>query len=196
MTSFSLVLLSLFRIAHYKIEPDRALSFPNQQLHAMSRKLFRLKSEQLPPQRVGYMNGFIAFVLFINVAAAAVVTLVLATPFGRQLLFTDTESPTRSSATEGTVAIGAIAPVEGDLVGREGLTLLWHSMSAETSYQITLTNPQGDVVWTARTPDTTAAVPPTVELIADASYYWYVDALLKDGRPATTGIQRFVVGQQ
>ncbi len=129
------------------------------------------------------------------VVAAAVVTLVLVTPFGRQLLFTDTESPTRSSATEGTVAIGAIAPADGDRVSREGLTLLWHSVSAETSYQITLTNPQGDVVWTARTSDTTTAVPSTVELIADASYYWYVDALLEDGRPATTGIQRFVVGQ-
>ena len=129
------------------------------------------------------------------VAAAAVVALVLVTPFGRQLLFTDIESPTRSSATEGAVAIAAIAPVEGDLVGREGLTLVWRSVGAETAYQITLTNPQGDVVWTARTPDTTAAVPSTVELIADASYYWYVDALLEDGRPATTGIQRFVVGQ-
>ena len=129
------------------------------------------------------------------VAAAAVVALVLVTPFGRQLLFTDTESPTRSSATEGAVAIAAIAPVEGDLVGREGLTLVWRSVGAETAYQITLTNPQGDVVWTARTPDTTAAVPSTVELISDASYYWYVDALLEDGRPATTGILRFVVGQ-
>lgn len=129
------------------------------------------------------------------VAAAAVVTFVLVTPFGRQLLFTDTESPTRSSAAEGTVAIGAIAPADGDRVNREGLTLLWHSVSPETSYQITLTNPQGDVVWTARTPDTTAAVPSAVELIADASYYWYVDALLEDGRPATTGILRFVVGQ-
>ena len=129
------------------------------------------------------------------VVAAAVVALVLVTPFGRQLLLTDIESPTRSSATEGAVAIGAIAPADGDRVTREGLTLLWHSVSAETSYQITLTNPQGDVVWTARTSDTTAAVPATVELIADASYYWYVDALLEDGRPATTGIQRFVVGQ-
>ncbi len=129
------------------------------------------------------------------VAAAAVVAFVLATPFGRQLLFTDTESPTRSSATEGAVAIGAIAPADGGRVIREGLTLLWHGVSAETSYQITLTNPQGDVVWTARTSDTTAAVPSTIELIADASYYWYVDALLEDGRPATTGIQRFVVGQ-
>ncbi len=129
------------------------------------------------------------------VAAAAVVTLVLVTPFGRQLLFTDTESPTRSSATEGAVAIAAMAPADGDRVSREGLTLLWHSVSAETSYQITLTNQQGDVVWTERTADTTVIVPPTVELIADASYYWYVDALLEDGRPATTGIQRFVVGQ-
>ena len=129
------------------------------------------------------------------VAAAAVLTLVLVTPFGRQLLFPDTESATRSSATEGAVVIGAIAPADGDGVSRAGLTLLWHGVSAEMSYQITLTNQQGDVVWTERTADTTAIVPSTVELTADASYYWYVDALLEDGRPATTGIQRFVVGQ-
>ena len=129
------------------------------------------------------------------VATAAILALIFVTPLGRQLPFTDAESPTRSSATEGAVAIGAIAPADGGRVIREGLTLLWHGVSAETSYQITLTNQQGDVVWTERTADTTAIVPSTVELISDVSYYWYVDTLLEDGRPATTGIQQFVVGQ-
>jgi hypothetical protein len=132
--------------------------------------------------------------LYFGIAAtvaAAALALIFVSPFDRS--GPSPEGTTRGVGAEGTVSIVAVSPIGGSRVGPEEPMLLWRTVGDEPSYRITVTNESGDVVWSGRSSDTSLVVP--MELNRGGTYYWYVDALLADGRPATTGIQQFVVAQ-
>ncbi len=60
-------------------------------------------------------------------------------------------------------------------------------------YVLTVTDENGDVVWTAETSDTSLVLPRGVDLKSGSRYYWYVDALLDDARSSTTGVREFTI---
>ncbi len=72
-----------------------------------------------------------------------------------------------------------------------GLTFVWGPAGAGASYQLTLTNDEGGVLWELDTTDTIASLPDTIELEPGAVHYWYVDALLEDGSHASSGVHSF-----
>ncbi len=76
-----------------------------------------------------------------------------------------------------------------------GITFGWHAGGAGASYQLTLTDDEGSVVWTLATTDTVASLPATVELEHASLYHWYVDGLLEDGRHASSGVHSFFTGR-
>jgi hypothetical protein len=70
----------------------------------------------------------------------------------------------------------------------------WHALPEATTYRVTITRADGDSVWAALTADTTAHTPAGLLSPSEGQYYWYVDALLADGRSVAAPIRRFRPG--
>jgi hypothetical protein len=100
---------------------------------------------------------------------------------------------TRGPGGEGVRQFSAVMPAEHTRVSVDSLVFLWRSEGGNAHYVLTVTDENGDVVWTARTSDTTLVPPRGVNLTPDSRYYWYVDALLDDARSSTTGVQEFSI---
>jgi hypothetical protein len=86
--------------------------------------------------------------------------------------------------------LAAVSPPNDAAVAPDAVTFVWHAAGPDAHYRLTLTEPNGRTAWTAETSDTMLRVPPGIALARDRTYYWYVDALLPDGRSATTGVRR------
>ena len=123
-------------------------------------------------------------------AAAAAVALVVV--FSGQ--GADTGSAiTRGPGAEGVRQFAAVSPAVGASVAGDSVTFVWRSEGSGAHYAVTVTDENGDVVWTIGTSDTTVVPPRGVELTAGRSYFWYVDALLEGARSSTTGVQEFTI---
>ena len=125
-------------------------------------------------------------------AAAAVVAFLLLRPSG------DVMSPdqllrggSQGVDAEGVSQVIALSPVEGDLVPADSVAFVWRSVEPEALYRFTVTDRNGDELWSSSIADTMATLTLTEGLRRGGEYFWYVDALLSEGRSATTGIQRF-----
>jgi hypothetical protein len=111
-------------------------------------------------------------------------------------------APRRSAPEGGTVrgreehgvsqALVIISPHERELVG-PGIKLTWRSRQGVATYKLAVADANGDSVWAATTADTAVELPATLSLVRGASYFWYVDALLSEGRSVTSGIHEFRV---
>jgi anti-sigma factor ChrR (cupin superfamily) len=127
-------------------------------------------------------------------AAAAVVALLVLRPFS-----VPTESvgaaryrgPASTSARARPADIRTVSPADNAAVGLDGADFVWRSRGPEASYQLTLTDAEGSVIWNVGTTDTVARLPDTIHLAPASTYYWYVDVLLEDGRHATSGVHSF-----
>jgi len=126
-------------------------------------------------------------------AAAAVLAVVLLGPATRDA--TDDTPLLRGEQAEGTVRFEAVSPINGAEVSRDSLAFRWRSEGAQAHYVMTLTDENGDIVWTTGTSDTTLGLPRDVGLVSGQQYFWYVDALLEGARSSTTGVQEFSVKQ-
>lgn len=127
-----------------------------------------------------------ARVRWIGLAAAAGLAVILLAPrLEREAAVT---SPTvRGDATQ---AIGVVAPADGAVL-REAPVFAWRPVAGAAAYRISVTRNDGDSVWATTTADTAVrppegAVPPALE-----HYFWYVDALLSDGRSVPGKPHRF-----
>ena len=126
-------------------------------------------------------------------AAAAVLAAVLLGPFTRNAI--DDTPVLRGEQAEGTVRFEAVSPINGAEVSRDSLAFRWRSEGAQAHYVMTLTDENGDIVWTTGTSDTMLGLPRDVGLVSGQTYFWYVDALLEGARSSTTGVQEFLVKQ-
>ncbi|HEX4628310.1 MAG TPA: zf-HC2 domain-containing protein [Gemmatimonadales bacterium] len=122
--------------------------------------------------------------------AAAVVALVVARS-GPQV---GSLRPGERGGDAGTPAIAVVRPGSGAIVSPSAPEFVWHPAGADAQYRVTLTTERGDVVWASTVlADTVRVVPASVRLRGGQEYFWYVDALLPDGRSATSGVRRFTV---
>jgi len=130
--------------------------------------------------------------MFVSALAAAAVLAIVLVPS-----LTRTPSPPRV-ATERRVIddegsrIRVISPPEGPSVSAGDVRFVWDGV-AGASYQFTLTDVDGRVVWQSSTDDTTLVLPGSVKLGAQRSYYWNVDALAANGSSVTTGVRELKV---
>jgi len=120
-------------------------------------------------------------------AAAAVIGIVLLVP-GRKPAGDVIRGPNDG---EGVPSVTAVTPASGALVSAASLRLTWRPIPTAELYRVTVTDAGGAPVWSDSTSDT-SAVPPAA-LVPGRTYYWVVDALLADGRSATTGSVGFTV---
>ena len=124
-------------------------------------------------------------------AAAAVLAVVLLGPAMRDA--TDDTPVLRGAQAVGTERFEAVSPINGTEMSRDSLVFHWRSEGTQAHYVMTLTDENGDVLWTTGTSDTTLGLPRDVGLVSGQTYFWYVDALLEGARSSTTGVQEFSV---
>jgi hypothetical protein len=123
-------------------------------------------------------------------AAAAAAALFLMVPNQEA---PPTTTAIRGPGTEGVRQFAAVTPGEGARVSGDSVVFRWRSEGSGVHYVLTVTDENGDVVWTAATPDTTLVPPRSAGLKPGSRYFWYVDALLADARSSTTGIREFAI---
>jgi anti-sigma factor RsiW len=120
-------------------------------------------------------------------AAAAVIAVALVGP----RLAPRTAAPPASEVRgSDVVGVRAVAPADGAEI-RGAPEFTWHAVPGATVYRVTVSRPDGDSVWSATVRDTTASPPPSVVPPGPDPYYWYVDALLGDGRSISGPAREF-----
>jgi anti-sigma factor RsiW len=117
-------------------------------------------------------------------AAAMIAVVVVSRPSSRPVVGT---TPVVRGDT-GTSTVSMVQPAN-DAALPEPPVFVWRAVPGATAYRITVSRADGDSVWTASLPDTTARAPGS-SLAAD-TYYWYVDAILADGSSRAGTPQRF-----
>jgi len=126
-------------------------------------------------------------------AAAAAVALFVIGPLSQS---GSQEPILRSTDASGTdvPAIPVVSPLEGDTPAAEGLSFVWRSMGSDIYYRFSLSTADGSELWGDTVTDTLVVMPADVELAPGETYVWFVDALLPDGRAASTGLHRVTIG--
>ena len=126
----------------------------------------------------------------VGAAAAVLIFFVARAPFR-----SNSDGTVQRGGTEGLPVITAISPAAEAVMPRQSVRFLWHSAGQNVQYRLTVTNQRGDIVWSFSTADTAAWLPASLRIQRGNPYFWYVDALLPDGRPATSRVQRFNVAR-
>ncbi len=94
-----------------------------------------------------------------------------------------------TDASAGAAVVQIVQPREGvTLLAAAGLRFTWRAAAPGASYRLTLTDQTGDVLWSVSTADTAASLPLNSILGRQQNYFWYVDALMPDGRSITSGV--------
>jgi anti-sigma factor RsiW len=120
-------------------------------------------------------------------AAAAIAVVVLGPRVARESVVAP--PPVRGDSLPGA-ALVLVAPADGAELD-EPPVLAWRPVAGVAAYRVQVSRADGDSVWAQTTRDTTAT-PPAAALDPSAEpYYWYVDALLADGRSVGGTPHRF-----
>ncbi len=124
-------------------------------------------------------------------AAAAALVLLVAQPWRPST----TEEPVlRGDPVEAADRFAALSPSQDDAVSADSaIVFSWSGSGAAASYRISVTDENGDLIWSESTTDTMISLSDNVMLESGKTYFWYVDALLLNGRSATTGVRRFTL---
>ena len=117
------------------------------------------------------------------VAAAAVLAVML-------LPSRTPDEPVLRDGGEPVLAVTIVAPADSAPAPSGGtkISFTWRSMDSVVSYRFAITDASGDVVWSATSTDTTARLPASIHL-QPGNYFWYVDALLPDGRSVASRVR-------
>lgn len=91
-----------------------------------------------------------------------------------------------------TSQLTAIAPLDGASVEGDSLELQWSDAGGTGPYALTISDLAGTTVHRA-TVDRAGVAISIAELEKGATYLWYVDGIVNDGTPATTGVRSFTV---
>ena len=128
-------------------------------------------------------------------AVAAAAVLVVAVSVRSRPATSDVDrSRSAGRTTIETPDLEARSPASGVSVAVDTLVLRWASAGQGATYDVSIVNDAGALVWSAHV-DSAAIAPPrdvTARLRAGSTYYWRADALLPDLRTASTGPQGFV----
>lgn len=145
-----------------------------------------IAQEHSPPRR-----RHLAFYGIVGAAAAAALILVV----GRSGPPESSSTPQMRDAPAPPAADRGIVPVRpasGDTLAADDVVLAWRQLEPEAEYRLTLSAPNGTILWSTETSDTTVTVPDSV-FRGPGTVFWYVDALRSTGRAATTGVSEFVI---
>ena len=88
-------------------------------------------------------------------------------------------------------AVRIVSPVESEVVEPGRLEFAWRAVEADAAYNLTVTDEGGDVIWIGSSRDTAIALTSQIALSPGEDYFWYVDAILPDGRTLSSGVRTF-----
>jgi hypothetical protein len=128
-------------------------------------------------------------------AAAAIIAVLLVQTFGTLSVPAGSSrlrGPRTTPGAEGAIAIRVIAPPPEGVPASGDIDFVWQAGGEGASYRLTLMDDEGGVIWTLATTDTVAVLPDTIPLDPASRYHWYVDAMLDDGRTASSGVHSFI----
>jgi hypothetical protein len=126
------------------------------------------------------------------VAAAVLVIAVLPRAFSeRDARMAERASTQRVATPDISTPIRLAVPADGERLTGNEVRLAWHPDGSDALYRVTVQTADGSTVWKTSLTDTTVTLPPSVHLIAGATYYWLVDASHADGRPARSAASAF-----
>ena len=123
--------------------------------------------------------------------AAAVFAFVVVSRRPAEPVSVQTLRPGTGADRDRLNSLEALLPAPGTTVSRHGLRFAWQSDGPDAVYLITVADSSGAALWSARTSDTSIALPDSVHLASGGTVHWWVDVLLPDGRVATTGVRDF-----
>lgn len=125
--------------------------------------------------------------VLVPTAAAAAILLAIALP--RQ-----GAPPSGTRAGPGPEAsLAIVAPPPAAELAPGPITFVWRSAGPDASYTVTLQEADGRVAWTSSVADTVAVLPDSVAIGPGRTWFWFVDAMLPDGRARSSGINRLTV---
>lgn len=130
-------------------------------------------------------------VLMASVAAALLLAVGLPrlTPERAASPALVTRTPAAQSLTD-PASLVVVSPVDGDTLP-EARVLAWRAGGADATYEITVQDSTGALVWSATLADTTAVMPDSARLVGGARYFWSVDVRRADGGASRSGVHRF-----
>lgn len=117
---------------------------------------------------------------------AAIALVVVDDPFSRSADTTEVRT-----GSEETRVVDVVRPADGAVVTGDSVLLAWRSVADATRYELHVTDAEGSVLVQESVRDTTVVLPVAEGLVEGGLHFWYVDALLEDGRALSTGTLRF-----
>lgn len=159
------------------------------ELVATARLLATAPEARAPEVRAPVSRRWVNLSL-IGAAAAALALVIL--PLRNHPSATKHVSTERLATSDDGSGLKALSPDDSAVVVPASVRFTWAGVAGD-SYQLTVTDAEGRIVWQTRTSDTAAILPATVTLSGPASFYWNVDALAADGTSITTGVRQFRV---
>ena len=128
------------------------------------------------------------------VAVAGAAAAIFAVSLRRPQPPGDVDRIRANATTVETPNLDVRSPLDGANVLVDTLVLRWGSAGAGATYDVSIVDDAGVVLWNARVDSVTIAPPQDVaaRLRPGRTYYWRADALLPDLRTASTGPQGFV----
>ncbi len=128
---------------------------------------------------------------WIGLAAAAAIAVVMLAP--RLARSPSVTTPPVRGDSLPVAALELVAPADGAEL-REPPVLAWRAVEGAAAYRVLVSRADGDSVWAETTRDTMATPPAAALDPSPEPYYWYVDALLADGRSVGGTPHRFSLG--
>jgi anti-sigma factor RsiW len=122
--------------------------------------------------------------VLVPAAAAAALVLVIALPRDR------TKPSDIRSRPDVSDRLLIVSPAPSAEIAPRPINFVWRSAGPDASYTITLQEAEGRPVWTSSVADTVVALPDSITLAPGRRWFWFVDALLPNGRSLSTGVQR------
>jgi hypothetical protein len=123
----------------------------------------------------------------ILIAAAAAATLILGI---RSVPRRSAGPDFERSGEPATAGQLVLTPADDVTVPLRRIVLRWSAVAPRTSYRVTVTDSLGSTVWAGSSRDTAVVLPTPAPLISGRPYFWFVDALLPDGRRRSSGVNR------
>jgi hypothetical protein len=131
-----------------------------------------------------------------SAAVAAVLSLLLIGQPWKEPVSPSVEPSTLQRAVPTTSIVEIVSPGDGSTIRRPDLVFSWRKPDGEPAlYHFVITTEAADSVWSSTTQDTMIVLPRDMLLEQGTTYLWYVDALLPDGRPTSTGVHSFRIDE-
>jgi hypothetical protein len=147
---------------------------------------FRKATGLVSPKRNGNWVQFFSTPYRVSLAGIAAILIALTT----YMVWLRPE-PVRYRSIERNVHSLHLSPEDGATVGDIGPMFRWNGLPGSSTYEMSLMNDQGVVIWSTDVRDTVVSLPPNVVLVRGKTYLWRVESFIADRRLERSALHAF-----